>query len=81
MATNDQVLEAIDDLGKSWDKRFTRVEEKVELHDVDLRGNAKPGIKTRLKLIEDKFRNIDWATKLVLAAVVLDIIGRISGVL
>ena len=71
------VNNAINDLGKSWDIRFSKVEERVEDHDVDLRGNDKPGMKARLKTMEDKFKNIDWGTKILVAFLIVDILGRV----
>jgi hypothetical protein len=78
MASNDEVITQIKTLETSLCTRLDKVEKSVSIIDIAIRGNDKPGIKTRLKLLETKFKGVDWFSKIIAGAVLIDIIARVS---
>jgi len=50
--------------------RFDRIEETLNRIDVGIRGNGKPGIGTRLALVEESIKTQKWVSKAIVVAAI-----------
>jgi carbon monoxide dehydrogenase subunit G len=53
------------------------IDDKVEKHDKLLNGNGVPGLKTDVQIIKDQLGRLNWASGLVIAGLLADVLSRI----
>lgn len=77
MATNNEVIERIDNLKESIGNRLDDIESLAKQNRDALKGNGKQGLETRVALVEDAIKRISWIGGLLMALLIGDIVTRV----
>lgn len=79
--TNVELGKKIDELSVSIHNRVEKLEQKVCDIDADIRGNGQQGLKPRVRALEKFAKEMTWGIRIVVAAVLLEIIARLAGLI
>lgn len=71
-----QILNALDEIKRELLAR-KHLDEKVISLDKLVNGNGTPGIRTDVQLIKDQLGRLNWASGLVIAGLLADVLSRI----
>ena len=79
--TNENLGAKIDAIVAQLTRRIDKLETKVDEIDIDIRGNGNAGMKHRIRELEEFAKEIKWGMRIVVAAVLLEIVARLAGII
>ena len=81
MATNEQILDRLNEIETRFDVRLNEVETLASRNDEALRGNGKAGLKAQVAENTRLLSEIRWYYRVIVVLVVGEFAARVFGVI